>query len=153
MPGLEIETQLGVLPLIRDPPSPKQNPQSKKIKRRDTELDPLILAVAFASGPHVTRNHHSHNFLPTAGDPRAEGVWDWAKQDPKRRSYQSQQAPRKQRLRVLGLPVDPEPQDGTVTSPTEVKSPSFQTHAKPLKPSITNVSVPNERACYVNTIS
>jgi GTP cyclohydrolase II len=149
MPGLDFDTHLGLLPLTRD--SPKHQPQSKKVKRRDIELDPLILAAAFASGPHVTRNHHSHDLFPAVGDPRAQGSWDWTKwtgedassvkQDPKRRSYNSQQAPRSQRLRALGLPVDPEPQIEIVTSPT--------TQARPPRSNI----VPNERACYVYTIT
>ena len=148
MPGLDIEAQAGVLTLVRDPPTPKEKPQSKKIKRRDIELDPLILAAAFASGPHVTRNHHSHDFFPAVGDPRAQGAWDWTKwtgedassvkQDPKRRSYHSQQAPRRQRLRALGLPVDPEPQAEAAASPTQ--------------PRISNETVPNERAYYVHSI-
>ena len=163
MPGLEFETQVGVLPLIRDPPGLRENPQPKKIKRRDAELDPLILAVALASGPHITRNHHAHNFLHAVGDPRTEGTWDWTKstaeaasptkQDPKRRFYQSRQAPRKQRLRVSGLPADPEPQVEIVTSPTELKSPSLQTQANPPRLSVGDGSVQNERACYVYPIN
>lgn len=163
MPGLDIEAQLGVLTLIRDPQTAKENSQTKKIKRRDTELDPLILAAAFASGPHVTRNHHSHDFFPAVGDPRAEGAWDWTKwtgedassvkQDPKRRSYRSQQAPRRQRLRALGLPVDLEPQVEIVTSPTELKSPSLQTQPRSPRPSISSEAILNERACYVYNIA
>lgn len=142
MPGLDIEAEVSVLSLIQDSPIPKEQAKLKKIKRRDIELDPLILAAVVASGPHVTRHHHSHDFFPAVADPQAEGAWDWTKwtgqdapsvkQDSKRRSYHSQQAPRRQRLRALGLPVDPEPQVGIVTSPTG--------------------TVPNERACYVNAI-
>lgn len=156
MPSLNIDAQVGLLTLVRDPSAPKEQPQSKKIRRRDTELDPLILAAAFASGPHVTRNHHGHDFFPAVGDPRAEGAWDWTKwtgedassikQDPQRRSYHSQQAPRRQRLRALGLPVDPEPQPKIET---ELESPSLQILAPSNGPSITNESVFNERACYV----
>lgn len=162
MPGLEIETQVNVLPLIQGSPIPKAQSKPKKIKRRDTELDPLILAAAFASGPHVTRHHHSHDFFPAVGDPRAEGAWDWSKwtaQDPsstkhdsKRRSYHSQQAPRTQRLRALGLPVDPEPQLKIITSPTGLMPPSFQIQTRSPKLSTSSETVSNERACSVHTI-
>jgi GTP cyclohydrolase II len=157
MPGRDFEAEVSVLPMIQDSLIPKGQQQPKKIKRRDTELDPLILAAAFASGPHVTRHHHSHDLFPAVGDPRAEGAWDWTKwvgqdassvkQDPKRRTYHSQQAPRRQRLRALGLPADPEPQVEIVTSPTELKSPSLSAG-----PSISSKAVPDERACYVLTI-
>jgi len=163
MPSLDIEAELSVLTLLtQDSPIPKEQQQPKKIKKRDIELDPLILAAAFASGPHVTRHHHSHDFFPAVGDPRAEGAWDWTKwigedpnsvkQDPKRRSYNSQQAPRRQRLKALGLPVDPEPQVEIVTSPTELRSPSLQTQTRSSRSSISNGTVPDERACSVYTI-
>lgn len=151
MPGLDIEVQVG--PLIRDSPIPKEQLQSKKARRRNTELDPLILAAAFASGPHITRNHHLHDAFPVVGDPQAESAWDWTKwtgedasspkRDPKRRSYHSQQAPRRQRLRSLGLPVDPEPQVETLSLKTQAKSP---------RPNIGNETDPNKRACCVHTI-
>ena len=163
MPGLDIEAELGVLTLLtQDLPISKEQQQTKKIKRRDAELDPLILAAAFASGPHVTRHHNSHDFFPAVGDPRAEGAWDWTKwtgedassvkPDPKRSSYNSQQAPRRQRLRALGLPADSESQAEIVTSPTGHKSPSLQTQARSPRSSISNWTVPNERACSVYTI-
>ena len=163
MPGLNIEAELGVLTLLtQESPIPKEQQQSKKIKRRDTELDPLILAAAFSSGPHVTRHHHSHDFFPAVGDPRAEGAWDWTKwtgedassvkHDPKRRSYNSQQAPRRQRLKALGFPVDPEPQVQIVTSPTELESPSLQAQSRSSRPSISNGTATDERACFVYTI-
>jgi len=163
MPGLDIEAELSVLTLLtQDSPVPNEQKQPKKIKKRDSELDPLILAAAFASGPHVTRHHHSHDFFPAVGDPRAEGAWDWTKwtgedappvkQDPKRRSYNSQQAPRRQRLEALGLPVDPEPQVEIVTSPTELRSPSLRNQTGSPRSSFSNVTFLNERACSVYTI-
>jgi len=150
VPGLDIEAELSVLTLLtQDSSVPREPQQTKKIKRRDTELDPLILAAAFASGPHVTRHHYSHDFFPAVGDPRAEGAWDWTKwtgedassvkQDPKRRSYNSQQAPRRQRLNALGLPVDPQPQVEIVTSPTELRSPSLQAENRSLRQSIDRI--------------
>ena len=163
MPSPDIEAELEVLTLLtQDSPISKEQQQVKKIKRRDSELDPLILAAAFASGPHITRHHYSHDFFPAVGDPRAEGAWDWTKwtgegptsvkQDPKRRSYVSQQAPRRQRLKALGLPVDPEPQAETLTSPTEPEFSSPKTQTRSPRPSISNGAVPNERACYMCTI-
>ena len=152
MPCRDFEAQVSVLPIVQDPLILKGQQQPKKVKRRDTELDPLILAATFASGPHVTRHHHSHDFFPAVGDPRAEGAWDWTKwtgqdasavkHDPKRRSYRSQQAPRRQRLRALDHPADPEPQVEIVTPPTELKS----------QPSINSKTIPDERACYVHAI-
>jgi len=163
MPGLDIEAELGVLTLLtQDALAPKEPQQPKKVKRRDSELDPLILAAAFASGPHVTRHHYSHDFFPAVGDPRAEGAWDWTKwtgedassvkHDPKRRSYNSKQAPHRQRLKALGLPVDPEPQLEIVTSPTERRPPSLQAQGGSPRLYINNGITTNERACYVYTI-
>jgi len=163
MPALDIEAELSVLTLLtQDPLIPREQQQSKKIKRRDAELDPLILAAAFASGPHITRHHHSHDFFPAVGDPRAEGAWDWTKwtgedasstkHDPKRRSYNSQQAPRSQRLKALGLPIDPEPQVEIVTSSTELRSPSLQAQCRSPTAGISNGAAINERACSVYTI-
>ena len=156
MPGLEIEAELNILTLSQDSPTLKEQPQLKNAGRRDTELDPLVLAAAFASVPHITRHHHSHDFFPAVGDPRAEGVWDWTKwtgqdapsvrYDPQRRSYDSHQGPRKQRLRALGLPVDPEPQVEVATSPPELESPSVQIKTGSSKPSTGHETVTNERA-------
>ena len=161
MPALDIEAELSVLTLLtQDSLIPKEQQQSKKIKRRDAELDPLILAAAFASGPHVTRHHYSHDFFPAVGDPRAEGAWDWTKwtgedvsstkHDPKRRSYISQQAPRKQRLKASGLPIDPEPRVGIVAS--ELGSAPLQAQRRSPVVGISNGAATNERACSVYAI-
>ncbi|KDR83888.1 hypothetical protein GALMADRAFT_236358 [Galerina marginata CBS 339.88] len=85
------------------------NPQAAKsaFARRDAALDPLLIAAAAASGPHVTRNHYHHDFFPGVMLPQAEGAWDWtkytgedasAKAGRKRLAYVSRQAPRRQRL-------------------------------------------------------
>ncbi|KAF8974170.1 GTP cyclohydrolase II-domain-containing protein [Flammula alnicola] len=88
------------------------NPQAAKsaFVRRDAALDPLLIAAAAASGPHVTRNHYHHDFFPGVMLPQAEGAWDWTKftgEDAsakpsarKRLAYVSRQAPRRQRLAV-----------------------------------------------------
>ncbi|KAI0092202.1 GTP cyclohydrolase II-domain-containing protein [Irpex rosettiformis] len=86
------------------------------IKRRDAELDPLMLAAVYSSGPQVTRNHYAHDFFPAVGDPQAEGAYDWTKWQPEnsktvdsqrrpRLKYVSRQEPRSQRLRKQGLEV------------------------------------------------
>lgn len=86
------------------------------IKRRDAELDPLMLAAVYSAGPQVTRNHYAHDFFPAVGDPQAEGAYDWTKWqpensktvDPQRRprlKYVSRQEPRSQRLRKQGIQV------------------------------------------------
>ncbi|KAL6305811.1 GTP cyclohydrolase II-domain-containing protein [Sparassis latifolia] len=98
-------------------------------KRRDSELDPLLLAAAAASGPHVTRNHYAHDFFPAVGDPRAEGAWDWTKwrgddalsrQERKPRlKYVSRQKPRRQRLRELGIEANEEKENGPAREATD----------------------------------
>ncbi|KAI0772116.1 GTP cyclohydrolase II-domain-containing protein [Trametes elegans] len=80
-------------------------------KRRDADLDPLLLAAAASYG-HVTRNHYAHDFFPAVGDPRAEGAYDWTKWQPEapgarqerrpRPKYVSRQAPRSQRVKQEG---------------------------------------------------
>ncbi|KAI0920935.1 hypothetical protein AcW2_006060 [Taiwanofungus camphoratus] len=109
--GLSADLALLDLLTAPAPPAPKHG-----IKRRDSDLDPLLLAAAAAYGPHVTRNHYAHDFFPAVGDPRAEGAYDWTKwQGPKsgsrpehrpRLKYVSRQAPRSQRLKELGIPLD-----------------------------------------------
>ncbi|KAF9478178.1 hypothetical protein BDN70DRAFT_880350 [Pholiota conissans] len=87
------------------------DPQAAKstFARRDAALDPLLIAAAAASGPHVTRNHYHHDFFPGVMLPQAEGAWDWtkftgedaaAKASRKRLTYVSRQAPRRQRLSI-----------------------------------------------------
>ncbi|KAI0321943.1 GTP cyclohydrolase II-domain-containing protein [Amylostereum chailletii] len=79
-------------------------PIKTNFRRRDEELDPLLLAAAATSGPNATRNHYQHDFFPGVSLPIAEGAWDWSKWDGdqkqgKRLVYASRQAPRSQRLR------------------------------------------------------
>jgi GTP cyclohydrolase II len=81
------------------------NPKAAFV-RRDAALDPLLIAVAAASGPHVTRNHYHHDFFPGVRLPQAEATWDLSKYTAedasrntfRRLAYVSRQAPRKQRL-------------------------------------------------------
>ncbi|PIL37327.1 hypothetical protein GSI_01020 [Ganoderma sinense ZZ0214-1] len=93
-------------------PSPDELTKKGSYKRRDSDLDPLLLAAAASYG-HVTRNHYAHDFFPAVGDPRAEGAYDWTKWQPGslparperkvRLKYESRQAPRSHRLKQLGL--------------------------------------------------
>ncbi|KAF9058064.1 GTP cyclohydrolase II-domain-containing protein [Panaeolus papilionaceus] len=85
-------------------------PQAKAFARRDAALDPLLIAAAAASGPHVTRNHYHHDFFPGVMLPQAEGAMDWskftgedsaAKSARQKLTYVSRQAPRRQRLGSL----------------------------------------------------
>ncbi|KXN87973.1 putative GTP cyclohydrolase-2 [Leucoagaricus sp. SymC.cos] len=104
-PSGPVETSdLALLDLLTAP----TRPTAKTIlPRRDAALDPLLIAAAAASGPHVTRNHYHHDFFPGVMVPQAEGAWDWTKWTPedagnkperKRLAYVSRQAPRRQRL-------------------------------------------------------
>ncbi|KAF7301936.1 Cyclohydrolase [Mycena indigotica] len=67
-----------------------------KLPRRDAALDPLMIAAALASGPHITRNHAVHDFNP--GEPLPTNV-----KSPM--AYVSRQAPRRQRLGTIQAPV------------------------------------------------
>ena len=69
--------------------------------RRDAALDPLLIAAAAASGPHVTRNHYHHDFLPGVRLPQGDlpkYTTEDARNTFKRLAYVSRQAPRRQRL-------------------------------------------------------
>ncbi|TFY63222.1 hypothetical protein EVJ58_g3371 [Rhodofomes roseus] len=99
--------------------APDLRPAKHGIRRRDSDLDPLLLAAAAAYGPHVTRNHYAHDFFPAVGDPRAEGAYDWTKFQGEttqarrpRLKYVSRQAPRSQRLKDQGIVVDGEKENG-----------------------------------------
>ncbi|KAH9948395.1 GTP cyclohydrolase II-domain-containing protein [Amylocystis lapponica] len=111
-----VEESLADLALLDVLTSPDLPAAKHGYKRRDSDLDPLLLAAAASSGPHVTRNHYAHDFFPGVDDPRAEGAWDWTKwqgddarsrQERKPRlKYVSRQAPRRQRLKAMGIEVD-----------------------------------------------
>ncbi|KDQ64372.1 hypothetical protein JAAARDRAFT_27993 [Jaapia argillacea MUCL 33604] len=103
--GIEtLHDDLSLLNFLTAPTPPRAK---TIIKRRDAELDPLLLAAATSSGPHVTRNHYTHDFFPGVMDPQAQGSWDWTrwqgedvgvKQERKKLTYVSRQAPRSKRL-------------------------------------------------------
>lgn len=104
--GLHLDPDLALLEAITSPSLPLKK---DKFRRRDAELDPLLLAAAAASGPNVTRNHYAHDFFPGVGLPKAEGAWDWSKWDGERAGatnqakklvYASRQGPRSSRTQV-----------------------------------------------------
>ncbi|PCH40881.1 hypothetical protein WOLCODRAFT_137053 [Wolfiporia cocos MD-104 SS10] len=107
-----IEQGLSDLALLDMLTAPDLPVRKHRLKRRDSDLDPLLLAAAAAYGPHVTRNHYAHDFFPAVGDPRAEGAYDWTrfqgevKQGRRRYKYVSRQAPRSERLKREGKEND-----------------------------------------------
>ncbi|KAI0700563.1 GTP cyclohydrolase II-domain-containing protein [Cytidiella melzeri] len=103
----DISADLALLDFLTSPDLPVAK---HGLKRRDADLDPLMLAAVYSSGPQVTRNHYAHDFFPAVGDPRAEGAYDWTKWqpetsktvDPHRRTrykYVSRQEPRSLKLK------------------------------------------------------
>ncbi|KAI0268112.1 GTP cyclohydrolase II-domain-containing protein [Gloeopeniophorella convolvens] len=98
--GLQLDPDAALLEALT---APTLTLKKDSFRRRDAELDPLLLAAAAASGPHATRNHYTHDFFPGVALPRAEGAWDWSKwdgehlgtvQNGKRLVYASRQGPR-----------------------------------------------------------
>lgn len=128
--------------------------------RRDNALDPLLIAAAAASGPHVTRNHYHHDFFPGVMLPKVEGAWDWtkfagedssAKAARKRLVYVSLQAPRTQRLAAqdagkLQTPARETAPLQTINNlpPTPKKRPTLSAHSTsvPKTPSVTSNVAP-----------
>jgi len=111
--GLHLDPDLALLDALTSPSLPLKK---DKFRRRDAELDPLLLAAAAASGPNVTRNHYAHDFFPGVALPRAEGAWDWSKWEggragttnqAKKLAYISKQGPRSLRAQA-NAGLDPE---------------------------------------------
>ncbi|KAF9226681.1 hypothetical protein BS17DRAFT_748702 [Gyrodon lividus] len=81
--------------------------QKRAHTRRDEALDPLIFAAAFASGPHITRNHSGHaafaaRLSPSQSPERSKRSSDdsGAAQDRKRAAYVSRQGPRRLHMQI-----------------------------------------------------
>ncbi|KAI0677350.1 GTP cyclohydrolase II-domain-containing protein [Trametes maxima] len=114
-------------------------------KRRDADLDPLLLAAAASYG-QVTRNHYAHDFYPAVGDPRAEGAYDWTKWQPEdpaarqerrpRLKYVSRQAPRSQKAKD-GKENETE---GVVAEPLQCADNLPLSSVKPSPPSVASSS-------------
>ncbi|THH07747.1 hypothetical protein EW146_g9214 [Bondarzewia mesenterica] len=140
--GLQIDSDLALLDALTGPALPNIK---GGFKRRDSDLDPLLLAAAAASGPGVTRNHYHHDFFPGVMLPKAEGSWDWTKwkgepvgtRPIQRYAYVSRQAPRHLRQKLEnkenGVPGQPlRPADNTfLTTPKRTRVPSHPTSTSP----------------------
>ncbi|PPQ63403.1 hypothetical protein CVT24_004913 [Panaeolus cyanescens] len=124
------------------------NPRNaKSFARRDAALDPLLIAAAAASGPHVTRNHYHHDFFPGVMMPQVEGAIDWSKftgedsltkSSRQKLAYVSRQAPRKQRLGLLDeAKENDQPDDIQPFKPSE-NVPSLQRKRRSSNVSITD---------------
>lgn len=142
-------------------------PKKTILPRRDAALDPLLLAAAQASGPHVTRNHYHHDFFPGVTIPTSEGSWDWtnftgstsngttpiAGSDRKRYQYVSKQAPRRERMLRGEIPFDPalvSPPPAVHTTPPVV-APSSSTRPLRTLPTSSPSSVPLVVRCMART--
>ncbi|KAJ7068569.1 cyclohydrolase [Mycena amicta] len=108
-------------------PSPKIK---AKLPRRDAALDPLMIAAALASGPHITRNHAAHDFhsgesLPPDWRTGAPELDSKEQSQRRRLTYISRQAPRRQRLQEIQIPAavagNKENDDGDMPVPSPVK--------------------------------
>lgn len=104
----EVVSDLALLDALTGPVPLSQN--LNKFKRRDQDLDPLLLASVAAVSP--TRHHYTHDFFPAVDMPKAEGSYDWTKwkgdvKHGKRLPYVSQQAPRSHRLSKENAALQP----------------------------------------------
>lgn len=138
-------------------PSPLKSSQGGRYKRREAPLDPLLLAAAFSSGPHVTRHHyHHHHVLPAADDPLPEShpvaTGDATRNmptststDASKAKYKSQQAPRSQRVKEKQHDSDKENQ-------REVLGNAVNLPRRPRKPSVaqTQSNVPIQSTAASN---
>lgn len=76
--------------------APTMKSSSTRYSRREAPMDPLLLAAAISSGPHVTRHHYHHHHeqpLPSEEEPSQSVALSEQKV-----KYTSKQAPRSQRL-------------------------------------------------------
>ncbi|EAU84672.1 cyclohydrolase [Coprinopsis cinerea okayama7 len=92
---LDITLDAAILDVLTGPQPPAKTLKTQ-LPRRDAALDPLLIAAAAASGPHVTRNHYHHDFYPGALQDVARDCTKWSG----KLAYVSRQAPRRQRLSI-----------------------------------------------------
>ncbi|KAH6915035.1 cyclohydrolase [Coprinopsis sp. MPI-PUGE-AT-0042] len=92
--ALDVAVDSALLDVLSGPAPPSKILKSP-LARRDAALDPLLIAAAAASGPHVTRNHYHHDFHPVVTQ-----EWPKLPTEGRRLTYVSRQAPRRQRLSV-----------------------------------------------------
>ncbi|KAF8897841.1 cyclohydrolase [Infundibulicybe gibba] len=145
-------------------------PTAKAFVRRDSALDPLLIAAAAASGPHVTRNHYHHDFFPGVMLPKSEGSWDWTKWSgddagkPERKRYayvrvgKENDCPREpDPLKIVdNLPPSPKKRRQSLLSPNSSITPEGKTHSKPIPspaplPAHTTVTPAVEAKCMART--
>ncbi|KIJ69962.1 hypothetical protein HYDPIDRAFT_104634 [Hydnomerulius pinastri MD-312] len=103
--------------------------------RRDESLDPLLFAAAFASGPHITRNHSGHaacapRIYQSESPERSKRSSDdtGAVQERKRVAHVSRQGPRRLRLQNQQQALEKkeiELQSINLSKPPENLSPSI----------------------------
>ena len=160
-PAMGDTADLALLNMLTAPARPTAK---SFLQRRDAVLDPLLIAAAAASGPHVTRNHYHHDFFPGVAVPQAEGAWDWTKwsaedsgnkSERKRLAYVSRQAPRRQRLAAAPLRESKEnnsPHDFESLKTSEKRRPSLtSTHQLPQYQSLTKTSPTVQVKCMART--
>ncbi|KAI0638373.1 GTP cyclohydrolase II-domain-containing protein [Trametes polyzona] len=142
-PALPSAADLGLSLNLSAGQGASQKPKKQQAyKRRDADLDPLLLAAAASYG-HVTRNHYAHDFFPAVGDPRSEGAYDWTKWQPEdpaarqerrpRLKYVSRQGPRSQKVK------QEEKENGTAAA-VEPSQAAGKTPAPPTKPPVPPVT-------------
>ncbi|KAK7060404.1 GTP cyclohydrolase II [Paramarasmius palmivorus] len=117
----DLQADAALLEMLTAPTPPTRK---SLLPRRDAALDPLLIAAAAASGPHITRNHYAHDFFPGVMLPEHQNSWDWtkfkgesssSKAERKRLAYVSRQAPRRQRL-GLTIPEEGKENDAPAAS-------------------------------------
>jgi GTP cyclohydrolase II len=157
------ESDAALLDLLTGDEPPSRS-ITKTIRRRDEDLDPLLLGAA-ASYHNVTRNHYAHDFFPGVTDPTAAESWDftkWTGEQMKasglqtKYTYVSRQAPRRERL-VLPPRGESPPaisdQPGLI-QPTAVSASAFASAASssqtspasslPVTPSASTIYLPTQ---------
>ncbi|KAG8831820.1 GTP cyclohydrolase II [Serendipita sp. 399] len=125
-------TDMDILAMLTSSPSilptgTKSIVKNSRYNRREAPLDPLLLAAAISSGPHITRHHHHHVHTVSAtedslSDVQAKGpetsnssivgnsssgTMDMGSPRPR---FKSQQAPRSQRIKLSSAESDKENQ-------------------------------------------
>ncbi|CAK5275440.1 unnamed protein product [Mycena citricolor] len=114
----------------------------QKFSRRDAALDPLLMAAAVASGPHVTRNHYHHDFFPGVPVP----ITDY-KEIKRPLTYVSRQAPRRQRIQQGLIPEESkENDDSAVATAAPTKKRRMSVVASPTDTARTKAVQNAERA-------
>ncbi|KAN0097544.1 GTP cyclohydrolase II domain containing protein [Tylopilus felleus] len=131
--------------------------------RRDEALDSLLFAAAFASSPHITRNHcghAAHPSLPHSLERLVLSDDSYAIPNHKSPPYVSRQAPRRLRLQVQEGPLENEekeniPQSITTLHSAEVLLPSISRKREPSSTttSLSRQTLPSESGVQVQCMA